>query len=423
MNAEEILKRKQKLIRDEKGDVARYRIDNNPAPGVYRSARSRTIVPKDGDIDREISLSQQQLYAENQKPGINMASGGFVPDERDPFSTENQPTTIPTVPVLPGMTPPAPTPSPLPMNTAPSVKLPGMPEGTDVNEIEPYLTGKKQALDKYGPEEMMATQNNINTQRDSFNNRLTSGVKGFADAIMMGVARAGNPGWQESYDQQMERAGQQNLDTLAKANDANLKRTEAGMSLDKMDPKSALSQQAQQTYAPLFEKLGYNAGDIHGMSSANIDSAMQLMAAYGGKEVEAQIKQYEMEIERARMAAAAGKQASSDELERLRLAEAMKKQQMDAELANRKSKVDAATEVLKRSGNAKVLGIPIPFTSDVSGKDQKKAQQVLVDEMNASTPTASTTEVLSPRDQEALDWAQQNPSDSRAVEIRKRLGR
>lgn len=250
-----------------------------------------------------------------------------------------------------------------------------------IDELTPYLGSQRQKLSRFGPDEQLALQDQLNRRQNSFGNRATEGLKGFADAIMMGVARAGNPNWQGQYQQSEQQYAQDQRNALKDARAANIQEVESGMTLDRMDPHSPLSKQAQEAYAPLFAKLGYNPSAMGSMSAATIDNNLSLMAQFGGKEMEAMIKQYELKIERARLAAAAGKTSS------------------EAELARQKMRTDAATELLKRSGNAKVLGIPIPFTSDVSGAEQEEALGVLSEQMKGG---GQIVDVSSPEEAEAL---------------------
>lgn len=373
------------LIRQPHGEVATYKKDTYVSPTISRRKSATTIVPRGGEIDQELKGQSRFEEAGNVlDAGSSAASGGLVrPDEEDPqlLSSLTAGTSQQMAPILP---PPSrataapvpivapPSPQPVPEAPPTPMKLPGMPAGVGINDIAQYLGKQRGKIDRFGADEQMALQNDIDRGRNSFAFKAKTGLKGMADAIMQGVARAGNPGFQESFLNQENRANADRMATLKGARDANLKNLEAGMSLDQMDPNSALSKTAQSTYMPLFEKLGYKPEALQSMSASNIGNALSLMAQYGGMEVQAMIKQYELAIERAKMASVAGKQAS------------------DTELARGKAKTDAATEVLKRSGNAKVLGIPIPFTSDVSGKDEEAARQVLIEQMKGGTTEQSS---------------------------------
>lgn len=261
--------------------------------------------------------------------------GGLAPLAKPPQMPALPPTTAPIAPKQP-LGPIAP---------LPQTKLPGMPESVSIPELEGYLGKQKESLNEYGPEAQMELQDETLDERNSLGSRATSGLKGFADSIMQGVAEAGNPGWQKQYEDRQDALAKERMDTLKSAGQANMQRAQSNMSIDAMNPKSELSKSKQQTYAPLFEKLGYPPDALAGMSAANIDNSLQLMTTYGGKEIEAQIKQNDLEIERARLAAAMGKQSS------------------DERIAQENQKIQAAKELAGRgTENRSIGGIPIPFT-------------------------------------------------------------
>lgn len=315
---------------------------------------------------------QDDLYVP-QMP--HMAQGGLVPFGTDPLR-ELTPGTSRQVAPLTASPPPPPTmaaPAPLvptasaaPAPAAP-VKLPGMPPDVSPDAIGGYLAQQRSKLNRFGPDQRLQLQDSLNQRQNSFGNRATSGLKGFADALMMGVARAGNPNWQGQYEANEQQFAKDQIDAFDAARSANTQEVESGMTLDRMDPSSDLSKQAQATYAPLFEKLGYQPSAVKNMSADKIESALSLMTQFGGMEIQAAIKQFEAEIERMRLAAAAGKESAADERER------------------QKMKKEAADAILKRSGNARIWGIPVPFTSDVSGDEEDAARAALMEQVTGPT--------------------------------------
>lgn len=246
---------------------------------------------------------------------------------------------------------------------APPVKLPGMPDGISPQDFEGYLSAQKKSLDTFGPEAQMGLQKGIDNRRNSLGYKATEGLKGFADALMMGVAGAGNPNWQGQFTQQENQMANEQMNTLKAADEGNLRRTSTNMNIDRMNPQSALSKSLQDSYAPLFEKLGYPPEALARMSAANLESAMALMAQFGGKQVEAMIKKYEAEV--------AG--AQFEETKRHNRAVEGSQEADD--------KRSAASELLKRGADNKtVAGIPIPFTR-ANDDSTKAAKKVLMGEL------------------------------------------
>lgn len=261
--------------------------------------------------------------------------------------------------------------APAPMPAAPPPqKLPGMPPTVTPDDLTPYLALQKQQTQRFGPDETIALQKSLNDRQDSFANRLTSGAKGFADALMMGVARAGNPGFQQAYDQGEQQFAQNQMATLKDARDANFKQVESGMTIDRMDPNSPASRSSQQAYAPLVAKLGYPPEALKGMSAANIDNTLQLMAAYGGKEIEAMIKEYELAIERAR------------------LGQANAKAQSEKEIAAENQRIQAAKDLSGQKEPSKFFGLFGGGPTDAS----EKGTQYLEEKLDAADITPDVAE-------------------------------
>lgn len=287
-------------------------------------------------------------------PGTSQQMAPVTPQALPPLASPAMAPKTPVVQVPPPMAPPA--------------QLPGMPPGIGASDLEGYLNKQRTNLNKYGPDQQMELQNNLNERRNSLGYKVADAGKGFADALMMGVAGAGNPGWQNQFEAQENQYGKDQMDTLRGADESQTKKTQAGMTLDQMNPESELSKSAQANYAPLFAKLGYPPGKLKGMSAANIDSALQLMTAYGGKEMEAQIKEYELEIEKMRLGAALSKQSS------------------DEKIATDKNKADIAKDVMNAK-NSRILGVPIPFTNPASGSAQDAAAKVIDEQLGNSDDT------------------------------------
>ncbi len=265
----------------------------------------------------------------------------------------------------------------------PPQPLPGMPPSVTPDDLAKYIGQKKQQMNRFGPDEQIALQNNLNARRDSLGSRATEGLKGFGDAIMMGVARAGNPGWQQQYNQQENQYAQDQMNTLRGAGEANMKQVEGNMTLDKMDPQSSMSKQAQQTYAPLFKKLGYNPNALSTMSAAGIDNALAMMTQFGGMEIQAKIKEYELAIERARLQAVTDKTSS------------------DEKVAQENQRIQAAKELAGQSDNAHILGLNIPFTKSPTAASEVGTEYL---QKHLGTDTSFLKTATNPDTGEKMGW-------------------
>lgn len=204
-------------------------------------------------------------------------------------------------PIAPPVAPPIAAPAGLKPPAAPMaqppVKLPGMPADVTPDEISSYLDKQRGSLNKFGPQEQMNFENESMQDRDSFRNRLTSGVKGLADSVMMGVAGAGNPGWQQQYENRQDRQAQEGLGAMQEANKSNITGMKAGMELDMMDPNSPTSQAYRESFTPIFTKMGYNPDDIKKMSASQIGTVADLATRHADSEAQLELKKALLGVE------------------------------------------------------------------------------------------------------------------------------
>jgi hypothetical protein len=176
-------------------------------------------------------------------------------------------------------------------------KLPGMPPGIGSDEIMRYIQQQKGQLNKFGPQQQVDLENNLINQRNSFGSKLTSGLKGFGDALMQGVARAGNPGWQQQYENQQMAQGQEQLGTLQKAHEGQIQQTKMGMDLDMANPTSSISKAYKESFIPIFEKLGYSPKAVDKMSGAQVATVADTAVKYADTQTKLEIQKALMEID------------------------------------------------------------------------------------------------------------------------------
>jgi hypothetical protein len=181
-----------------------------------------------------------------------------------------------------------PTPPPQPQLTTPAA--PPTPQGFNlvqnpaIGQAQNYIQGQKNAYNQYGPEQQMALQQSLAQKYGGLQGKGASALGGLADAIEMGVARTGNPGFQRNIMESQQNQQKQAIEAMQKAREANIQNVEMGQKLDAQDPKSPLSKLTQSSYAPLMAKLGYK--NLSGMSAAQIETVAKVAAEFGGKEME-----------------------------------------------------------------------------------------------------------------------------------------
>lgn len=231
----------------------------------------------------------------------------------DTFKTAHSPAALAAMPkggpVQTSMVPPMPSPvARPPMAAAPSTAAPA-PISPSVNPaVADYLSAQKAQLAKYGPEQQMAVEQALLKGRTGLGNSAALAGAGLGDAIMQGVARAGKSDFQANLMKNQDAQGQELMATLEKAHSGNLQNIEAGQKLDMASPTSPLSKSYQQAYAPVLSALGYSPKVIGSLPASQIETVTRIAAEYGGKKLEALMKQAEMNLKRTEIGVnAAGK--------------------------------------------------------------------------------------------------------------------
>lgn len=150
-----------------------------------------------------------------------------------------------------------------------------------------YLNQQKASLSTFGPEQQMAVQNAILQRQRSPGSLVGQGLAGLGDAIMQGVARAGNPGFLSALQNRQDRQGEAQMGTMEKAQAGKLAQTQENMKLDAKNPSSSLSKIAQNSERPTLKRLGWSDDQINKTSAETIVDASKNSLTYA--DVQAQI--------------------------------------------------------------------------------------------------------------------------------------
>jgi len=164
-----------------------------------------------------------------------------------------------------------------------------------IGQASDYINQQKELVNQFGPQQQLELQQQLAAKYGGLQGKGASALGGLADALMQGVARAGNPGFQQRImgAQQADIARQ--TEAMQKAREANIQNVEMGEKLDAQNPKSPLSQLTQSSYKPLMSRLGYH--DLSGMSAAQIETVAKVAAEFGGKEMERLWQQARLAVE------------------------------------------------------------------------------------------------------------------------------
>ena len=119
----------------------------------------------------------------------------------------------PVPPVRPQLTTPLVPPTPQGYQIAPNPA---------VGQAQDYIQGQKEAYNQYGPEQQLALQQALQQKYGGLQGKGSVALGGLADAIMQGVARAGNPGFEEKIIGQQQANIKQATEAMQKAREANI---------------------------------------------------------------------------------------------------------------------------------------------------------------------------------------------------------
>lgn len=215
----------------------------------------------------------------SQLPGQDAASLAGLPPPAEELSNKDY-----SVPFNPraGL-PPAPVSQP----------VPPVPTMTPNPAIANYVAGQKAQIGQYGPAQQQQVLQSILQRQNSPQNRIANAIGTFGEGLQ---SAAGKTPTDVVGNNERRLQGQAELQTqgLKGQREANMQNVEAGQKLDAVDPTSGLSKAKQGAYAPLLTKLGYKPSQISKMSSSDIETATNLAAQFGGKQIEMLIKQFEL---------------------------------------------------------------------------------------------------------------------------------
>lgn len=192
-----------------------------------------------------------------------------------------------------GLPPTPPTVSPVAMLPTPQGYTPTA--NPAIGAANNYINQQKSAYNQYGPEQQLALQQALAQKYGGLQGKGAVALGGLADALMQGVARAGNPDFMGKIQGAQQADIGRQTEALKESRTSNIQNVEEGQKLDAQNPKSALSKLTQDSYKPLMSRLGYH--ELSGMSAAQIETVSKVAAEFGGKEMERLWQQARLAVE------------------------------------------------------------------------------------------------------------------------------
>lgn len=113
------------------------------------------------------------------------------------------------------------------------------------NDLSAFLAQQKSELNKYGPEQQMAVQQDIINRQNTLRNRATQGLAGFGDALIS-ISGHESPGFMKSMQDKQAAQGAAQMSTMQNAQAGKIAQLNQQMKLGEADPSSPLSRMAQK---------------------------------------------------------------------------------------------------------------------------------------------------------------------------------
>lgn len=145
--------------------------------------------------------------------------------------------------------------------------MPGMPADVTPDELERYLQRAKQSYGQYGAGPQLDTAMGLIKSRTGPLSSLANAGAGFADALMQGVARAGNPGFQKNLQDRQQGVYNDVTGAVKGAHDTAQGDIKADIELDSKNPASPMSRAVQKAYASTLIAAGIPKDQVQNVSA------------------------------------------------------------------------------------------------------------------------------------------------------------
>lgn len=220
--------------------------------------------------------------------GLPLNAQSLPPPEAEPAPAPETPAPKPAVAMQPSaLTQKAVNPRP----------LPGMPADVTPDELQGYLNQQRATLNKYSPDRQFDTEQAILKSRSGLGSAIARGGATFADAVMQGVAGAGNPGFAKAQAERETELANEATGALERARKGSIEQLEAGQKIDLQDPKSAMSKVYQQAFAPVFSKMGYDPASVLKMPASQINTVADLGVRYADAQTQLEFKKAMLQVQ------------------------------------------------------------------------------------------------------------------------------
>lgn len=286
-----------------------------------------------------------------------------------------QPMGGPSTPPAGGGNPPPP-----PTDTVQESKIADSHPGLQQDDLLPYIREQQGEMGRFGPDEQKAVMDSIYREQNSLGTKIGRAGSSFSDAIMQGVARAGNPGFRSAYDANLNEKHRMQAGVVPQLNQLNRANLKEKMALEGLSGSTPLGKSQAPALTQFLSSMGTPPDKIQEIlkypqaARGVLDSYSAYMSNSEKAEIENDIKMIELQLSKDRNRIAE---------ESNRSAEANRRQQLNID--TQKAREGAAKAVLGNDWISTISGfIPGTAASDAKG--------VLADGMRGGGPAIGTIE-------------------------------
>jgi hypothetical protein len=250
--------------------------------------------------------------------------------------------------------------------------------GFNQDELEKYLLKEKQDFSKFGADHIADETKKMQDAHNSWGNSAVRGAATFADGLMQGVARAGNPGFASKIDANEARMNEMKQNALKEENTSNMAEVKERHGLDTQSNSNALGASAAEAMMPILRQMYPGKTDAEYMAMSHNPAVAQGLLPEQVKMYDAQKK-----LEAAKMQKEVALKTHQDQFDEMRLQGLSRSLSADREYTNLRTKQDTLENVGK---------LIEQIDTQKNGADRRQAMELALAQVRTLIGTGQITE-------------------------------
>jgi hypothetical protein len=250
--------------------------------------------------------------------------------------------------------------------------------GFNQDELEKYLLKEKQDFGKFGADHIADETQKMQDAHNSLGNSAIRGAATFADGLMQGVARAGNPGFASKIDANEARMNEMKQNAMKEENASNQAEVKERHGLDTQSSANALGASTADAIMPILRTMYPGKSDAEYAEMAHNPAVAQGLLPEQVKMYDAQKK-----LEAAKMQKEVALRTHQDQFDETRLQGLSRSLSADREYTNLRTKKDTLENVGK---------LIEQIDTQKDGADRRQAMELALSQVRTLIGTGQITE-------------------------------